>query len=348
MVLKWYTGEVQLTHPSIIENDFLQPLILTRNSIQKLTKRQAPPFQALTPNEPFLHPSWDPDHCDEKERIASAFLGTLELARYAMDSLRANGADDVFQRYFQASSRSSVFKIFRAFMNQQVGSQATVGPANVLFKNARMGYDDPPAGWSQENQGTCENRDDWAYMVNFKTKTSLANIGFLSVCPRAFTRLPVEVDLPLMTATSKDTRRCNDVMEKVYAWEEMRGLTGLLLHEFLHYNVLIASAAADFVGFINPQQSVYLGDFNSEDTQSGCDSPSVSVSHTFCGGSSANAVVRLWVSPHAGHRLYPKVLTLDTRPWNAQRLQKVDGGNPTITLRLPPSLPVKLCHTNIS
>jgi hypothetical protein len=159
-------------------------------------------------------------------------------------------------------------------MNQQVGSQT--GPANALFKNAMMGYGDPPPQWSPDNQGTCANRGDWAYMVNFNPQLvpQLANIGFLSVCPRAFIRLPVEVDLPKMTATEKDARRCDDVMEKGYAWEEMRGLSGLLLHEFLHYNFLIASASADFAGFINPQQGVYLGDFNSEGTVQGCDPPS--------------------------------------------------------------------------
>jgi hypothetical protein len=78
----------------------------------------------------------------------------------------------------------------------------------------------------------------------------------------------------MMTATEKDTCRCDDVMEKGYAWEEMRGLSGLLLHEFLHYNFLIASAAADFTEFINPQQGVYLGDFNSEGTVTGRDPPS--------------------------------------------------------------------------
>lgn len=52
-----------------------------------------------------------------------------------------------------------------------------------------------------------------------------------------------------------------------------RGLSGLLLHDFLHYSFLIASAAADFAGFINPQQGVYLGDFNPEGTVTGCDPP---------------------------------------------------------------------------
>jgi hypothetical protein len=53
----------------------------------------------LNANGPLLHPSFE-NHCDKKDRIASAFLGTLELAKNALDSLRVNGVDDGFQRYF--------------------------------------------------------------------------------------------------------------------------------------------------------------------------------------------------------------------------------------------------------
>ena len=139
-----------------------------------------------------------------------------------------------------------------------------------------IGYGDPPPQWSQENQGTCDSRGDYAYMVNFNPDVvpRLANLGFLSVCAKAFTRMPVELDLPLMTATEKDTRNCEDYMAKGYAWEQMRGLSGLLLHEFLHWNNLVTASGADLSTVVSPQENVYLGDFNSQKTAKGCDPPS--------------------------------------------------------------------------
>lgn len=99
-------------------------------------------------------------------------------------------------------------------------------------------------------------------MVNFQASVvpQLVNIGFLAVCPKAFIRLPKELDLPLMTAATKDTTSCDEFMAKGYAWEQMRGLSGLLLHELLHYNFLIASSGADLGTVINAQENVYLGD----------------------------------------------------------------------------------------
>lgn len=298
----------------------------------------------MTPNGPLLHPSWDPDHCDEKIRIQSAFLGTLELAKNALESLRVNGADDVFQRYFQASSRSQVFKIFRAFLNLQPGSPA--GPANALFLNAMLGYGDAPPQWSPENQGTCENRGDYAYMVNFQASVvpQLVNIGFLAVCPKAFIRLPKELDLPLMTAATKDTTSCDEFMAKGYAWEQMRGLSGLLLHELLHYNFLIASSGADLGTVINAQENVYLGDFNGAGTVQGCDPPTGQYTPSFSKhGRSADILGRLWVSLCNTDDIHT---LMRSRVWNSQRLRLVDGGDPTITLRScshPLSSPMHEC-----
>lgn len=145
----------------MIKDDFSAFPSQISNSTHEPIKRQPRPYAALTPNGPLFHTSWEPDHCEEQTRISTAFLGTLELCRYAMESLRVNGADDVFTRYFQAESKSQVFKIFRVFLNQQMGSQA--GPANAIFVNAMIGYGDPPPQWSPENQGTCAH-GDYAYV----------------------------------------------------------------------------------------------------------------------------------------------------------------------------------------
>jgi hypothetical protein len=61
----------------------------------------------------------------------------------------------------------------------------------------------------------------------------------------------------------------------------------------------------------------------------------------------ANLLSRLWVRRCTVNSRSDILLTLSNRPWNAQRLRKVDGGNPTITLRplpFPCFLPTSGLH----
>jgi hypothetical protein len=166
-----------------------------------------------------------PDHCAEAARADKAFKDALLLAGMA---LRADYGGASYLRYFHPDQATDVKTIFFRFFDPPDDRTAEATWAgSSRFSEVRSFYDDLP------QYTGCEDDENLSgYFMQNHPNHANPNGCTIVFCPNGFSGLP---DLDVVPCASLETTTS-------YA---MDNLAATVLHEYLHWNYLIAGGNAN-------------------------------------------------------------------------------------------------------
>ena len=207
------------------------------HKLHKFPKRARPRLNAFYP-----------DHCAEAARADKAFKDALLLAGMA---LRADYDGTSYLRYFHPDQEMKVKTIFFRFFDPPDDSTDEAAWAgSSRFSEAHSFYDDVPQYTECE-----DDKDLSAYFIQNPPTHANPHGCTIVFCPNGFSGLP---DLDAVPCASLETATS-------YA---MDNLAATILHEYLHWNYLVAG------GNVNIRAPQMIQDWNLNPSVPDADPPS--------------------------------------------------------------------------
>ncbi|KAK4191327.1 hypothetical protein QBC35DRAFT_487933 [Podospora australis] len=173
----------------------------------------------------------DPPFPNNLNKVETAFNDALELTSYVL--FKIDSDNDVFPHYFDPADKAEVKRIFETINNGDQG--------NDMLNNVLIQLDDP--------ENLCDDTDavTLAYMGN-----SESDNPFITLCPKAFNKKAVTIlehkdinDPDANQFYAKCRADGGDIGGNVNYHMNTLGMT--LLHEYLHFDKMIASSFGSII-----------------------------------------------------------------------------------------------------